>query len=212
MDAATKTAFNDFLSDAVKFHGHLCGGQVLGVRMAMAGLRELGIADSKGREGRDLVIFVEIDRCAADAIIATTGRTPGKRSVKIVDYGKMAATFFNAATNDAVRVSVRASSNEIVERLAKAHMPEKSEKAALIAAMIDIEEEDLLSVERVAIHLEPHDLPGESVYMVACEECGELVKDKREVRRDGKVLCRPCAEGKAYYTAPERVGASHCAA
>jgi len=105
MNETTSTAFNRHLDNAVKFHGHLCGGQVVGVRMAMAGLRELGIENPRSSEGRDLVIFIEIDRCAADAIISVTGRTPGKRSIKIMDYGKMAATFVDTGTGKAVRAA-----------------------------------------------------------------------------------------------------------
>ncbi|MBI2544417.1 MAG: formylmethanofuran dehydrogenase subunit E family protein, partial [Candidatus Rokubacteria bacterium] len=86
--------FGELLREAVAFHGHLCPGQVLGVRMAMAGCRALGVAEPKGM-GKNLVVFVEIDRCATDAIQAVTGCSLGKRTLKHVDYGKMAATFVN---------------------------------------------------------------------------------------------------------------------
>ena len=99
--------FQDVLDEAARLHGHLCEGLVLGVRMAIAGLDELGIKDPKSREGKDLVIFVEIDRCPVDGIIAVTGRTPGKRSIKMMDYGKIAATFVDARCGRGVRVSAR---------------------------------------------------------------------------------------------------------
>jgi formylmethanofuran dehydrogenase subunit E len=188
------------LDEAVKFHGHLCGGQVIGVKMAMAGLRELGIKDSRGREGRDLVVFVEIDRCATDAIISVTGRTPGKRSIKILDYGKMAATFVHTGSGKAVRVSAREKSREKAERMAEAYLPEKDEKEANIAALMAMTEEDLLDVRQVSVQLKPQDLPGAPLATVVCEACGEAVIDMREVRRDGRVLCKPCAAGGAYYT------------
>lgn len=66
---------NDLLEEAVAFHGHLCPGQVLGVRMAMAGSREVGIPLPRWA-GKGLVVFVEIDRCATDAIQALTGDRP----------------------------------------------------------------------------------------------------------------------------------------
>ena len=193
------TDFESLLKEAVKFHGHLCGGQVIGVKMAMAGLRELGIRDSGGDEGRNLVIFTEIDRCATDAIISVTRRTPGTRCIKIKDYGKMAAAFVNAGTGKAVRVSIRPDADAKIRQLEQQYLPEKDAKAANIAALIAIPEEEFLRVREVSVHIKPQDLPGETLRTVTCESCGEMVKDMREVIRDGKILCKPCAEGKAYY-------------
>jgi formylmethanofuran dehydrogenase subunit E len=99
-------SFDDLLTEAVSFHGHLCPGQVLGVRMTMAGCRDLGF-ESPRRAGKRLVVLVEIDRCATDAIQALTGVSLGKRTLKHLDYGKMAATFVDNVTGDAVRVVAR---------------------------------------------------------------------------------------------------------
>ena len=192
--------FQSLLEKAVSFHGHLCGGQVIGVRMAMAGLRELGIKDPKSREGRDLVIFIEIDRCATDAIISVTGRTPGRRAIKLADYGKMAATFIDISSDRAVRVSVKGDSNPKVDLIAQTSFPEKDEKHANIAALMEIAESDLFRIQRVAVTLKPQDLPGKPLASVTCQGCGETVKDMREVTVDSKVLCRPCALGSDYYT------------
>ncbi len=191
--------FQRLLDEAVKFHGHLCRGQVIGVRMAMAGLRSLGIKDPRSKEGMDLVIFVEIDRCATDAIISVTGRTPGKRSIKMMDYGKMAATFVNAATGEAVRIAARVNSNEKLKLLVNQYLRIKNESEADFAALSAIPEKDLLRIQNVKVDLRPEDLPGAPHKRVICESCGETVMDMREVCRDGKVLCKPCAEGEAYY-------------
>ena len=193
--------FQRLLDEAAGFHGHLCAGQALGVRMAMTGLRELAIDSPRGRQGRDLIIFVECDRCPTDAIIAVTGRTPGKRSIKMMDYGKMAATFFDAHTGNAVRVSVRADSDERIRRVAQDCGPRSNEKEARLAALKNIAEEDLLRVERVSVALKPQDFPGEPLDSIICAKCGETVKDLRQVSREGQMLCRPCAQGSAYYTA-----------
>ena len=192
--------FQSLLDKAVSFHGHLCGGQVIGVRMAMAGLRELGIKDPKSREGRGLVIFIEIDRCAADAIISVTGRTPGRRGIKMVDYGKMAATFIDISSGRAVRISVKGDSDHKVDRIARSSFPDKDKEQANIAALMEIPESDLLRIKKVSVMLKPQDLPGKPLASVTCQRCGEIVKDMREVDCDGKVLCRPCARGKDYYT------------
>src|SRR3990172_12461386 len=99
--------FDELLQEAVAFHGHLCPGQILGVRMAMVGCRALGVEEPKAM-GKGLVVFVEIDRCACDAIQVVSGCSLGKRTLKHLDYGKMAATFVNVSTEEAVRVVARA--------------------------------------------------------------------------------------------------------
>lgn len=190
----------DLLDRAAAFHGHLCGGQVIGVRMAVAGLRALQIEEPRGPAGRDLVIFVESDRCPTDAIISVTGRTPGKRSVKMLDYGKTAATFFNAAAGRAVRVSLRGDSEEKIQRIVRTRMPQESEAQARVAALMEIPEEDLITIREVAVSVSPLDLPGESRESAICAKCGESVRDKRHIVRDGMTLCKPCAQGRAYYT------------
>ncbi|MCE5335847.1 MAG: FmdE family protein [Desulfobacteraceae bacterium] len=195
-----EASFQSLLNEAVKFHGHLCGGQIIGVRMAMAGLRELGISEPKSEQGRDLVIFMEIDRCAADAIISVTGRTPGKRSIKMMDYGKMAATFVDTSSGRSVRVSVRADSEERVKRMAQHLFPQDDEAKAQLDAMACIAEEDLFRIRRVHVAMRPEDLPGVPLDTAVCERCGEMVRDRRQVCLNGSVLCKPCAQGRDYYT------------
>ncbi|MDR3570111.1 MAG: FmdE family protein [Syntrophobacteraceae bacterium] len=191
--------FKALLEMAVRLHGHLCGGQVIGVRMALAGLRELGIKEPKGKEGKDLVIFVEIDRCPVDAIIAVTGRTPGRRSIKMMDYGKQAATFVDARTSKAVRVSVKADAFEKAGQVARTLTGMKDEKHAQIEALATMAEQDLLSIRRVSVAVRPQDLPGEPLETCVCQKCGEAIKDMRQVGGNGSVLCKPCAVGDCYY-------------
>src|SRR5271166_4424538 len=92
---------DDYLREAEIAHGHLCAGQVLGVRLAMLGLEKLGIEDPRGNkeDRKRLVTFVEIDRCATDAIAVVTGCRLGKRALKFRDWGKMAATFVDLASH-----------------------------------------------------------------------------------------------------------------
>src|SRR5437764_12175863 len=101
---------SQYLEDAAVAHGHLCAGQVLGVRMAMYGLQKLGIEDPQGKDRKRIVTFVEIDRCATDAIMVVTGCRLGKRALKFRDWGKMAATFVDLGSGKAVRVAARESS------------------------------------------------------------------------------------------------------
>ncbi len=79
-------SLGDLLEESGALHGHLCPGQVLGVRMATLGCRQVGIEEPAA--SRNLIVYVEIDRCAADAIQAVTGCKLGKRTLKYRDYGK----------------------------------------------------------------------------------------------------------------------------
>lgn len=200
MERSKQVDFQRLLDAAVRFHGHLCGGQIIGTRMALAGLRELNIEDPRGAEGRDLVIFVETDRCAVDAIIVVTGRTPGKRSIKMMDYGKVAATFVDARCGRAVRVSVRGDAHAKAQWLVQTHLRQNEAKQAMLTALMAISDTDLLRIQRVSVEICPQDLPGGLRETVTCRKCGATVSDGRQVNRHGEVLCKPCALGGDYYT------------
>lgn len=183
----------EYLTEAERNHGHMCPGQVLGVRMAMLGCRLIGIEEPK--VGKRLIVYVEIDRCAADAINTVTGCRLGKRTLKFRDFGKLAATFLNTETNEAVRVVARESSRELAkERFA--HLPTK--KAQQLEAYQTLPDEDLFLWHPVRVNLPDADKPGHPLSRVACAECGEGINDQREITRDGRTLCRACA-GERYY-------------
>jgi formylmethanofuran dehydrogenase subunit E len=186
-------ALDGFLEEATTFHGHLCPGVVLGVRMATVGCREVGV--ERPREaGKGLAVFVEIDRCATDAIQVVTGVSVGKRTLKHMDYGKMAATFVNVPADRAVRVVAR----EEARCLARAWAPGESDprKAQTFAYRV-MPEVELFRTEPVMVHAASLDRRR---VRVLCDACGEAVNYRREVRRGGRTLCRPCS-GESYYTA-----------
>ncbi|HEY6305186.1 MAG TPA: FmdE family protein [Candidatus Angelobacter sp.] len=185
----------EYLQDAAVAHGHLCAGQVLGVRMAMLGLRKLGLEDPQGADRKRIVTFVEIDRCATDAVMVVTGCRLGKRALKFRDWGKMAATFVDAETGKAVRVCARESS----KALAKGMHPAVTDKnQAQMLAYRELSDEQMFQAQWVHVELPPEEFPGFKGERVVCEHCGEGVNFRREVRRAGKVLCRACA-GERYY-------------
>jgi formylmethanofuran dehydrogenase subunit E len=188
--------FGALLARSSQIHGHLCPGQVLGVRMSILGLTEIGIFDPTGRDRKSLIVFVEMDRCATDAVQSVTGCTLGRRTMKFFDYGKMAASFCNLRTGRAVRVVAREDSRE----RAKEYCQNITDKYAAQAAAYKImSNEELFDVMEVSIDVRPEDMPGRPLRRVCCEECGEHVQDCREqTGADGKVLCRACASG-AYY-------------
>src|SRR5215472_6190683 len=183
----------EYLAEAEKNHGHMCPGQALGVRMAMLGCRLVGIEEPKA--GKRLIVFVEIDRCAADAINTVTGCRLGRRTLKYYDYGKLAATFLNTKTGQAVRVVARDSSRDAADI---AFPDIKDRYARQLNAYKQLADDELFNVERVKINVPVEDQPGRPVSRVFCEQCGEGVNDRREIVRDGRTLCRPCADGGYY--------------
>jgi formylmethanofuran dehydrogenase subunit E len=187
--------FERLLDESVRVHGHLCAGQVLGVRMSMLGLSGIGLTDPRGADRKKLIVFVEMDRCATDAVQSVTGCSLGKRSMKFLDYGKMAATFLNLESGEAVRVLAREDSRE----KAKALFPEMGDKyKAQLEAYKVMDDAELFEVAEVLVKVNPEDMPGRPLSRVSCHRCGEHVQDMREVYREGEALCRACADGTYY--------------
>lgn len=185
----------EYLKDAEVAHGHLCAGQVLGVRMAMFGLRKLGIEEPEGKDRKRIVTFVEIDRCATDAIMVVTGCRLGKRALKFRDWGKMAATFIDLETGKAVRVAATESS----KALAKSMHPElQSKNQQQMLAYQEMDESQLFDSQWVKVDLPAEEFPGYKGERIVCAECGEGISYRREVVREGKILCRACA-GERYW-------------
>lgn len=190
-------SLDDYLREAEVAHGHLCAGQVLGVRMAMLGLKKLGIQDPRGKDRKRLVTFVEIDRCATDAIAVVTGCRLGKRALKFRDWGKMAATFVDLQSGRAVRVAAKESS----KTLARSMHPEiDSKNQQQMMAYREMAEVDLFSTQWVKVDLAAEEFPGYKGERIVCADCGEGINFRREVQRDGRTLCRACA-GESYYKA-----------
>ncbi len=193
-----RTTFKKQLDAAVKFHGHLCLGQVIGVRMGMLGLRSVGISDPYGKDRKKLIVFVEIARCATDAIMTVTGARVGRRSLKVIDNGKMAASFYNLETGLAVRVAPVPG----IEDLSREMFPELDAKAAPMHAFKELSDDKLFTIRPVNILLKDEDMPGPPVRTVRCVICGENVLDARDVRHGGQTFCKSCAQENAYYVLP----------
>jgi formylmethanofuran dehydrogenase subunit E len=187
-------SLEEYLDLAAKNHGHMCPGQVLGVRMAMRGLKELGIDDPVAYRRR-LLTYVEIDRCATDAVSLVTGCSLGRRSLKFMDFGKVAATFVDLETSRAVRVLARddsrAKAKTMFPELADAHRQQ-------LQAYKVMDDAELFEIRPVQVNLKDGDLPGGARSRVACEQCGEGINNGRERNIAGRVLCRHCA-GERYY-------------
>jgi formylmethanofuran dehydrogenase subunit E len=183
-------SFDELLQESSAIHGHHCAGQVLGVRMAMLGCREVGIDEPKGC--KKLIVYVEMDRCATDAVQAVTGCSLGKRTLKFLDYGKMAATFVNTETPQAVRVLARDDARALAPVYVQdATSPREAQKQAYRI----MPEEALFSVTLVSLRVPAQEMPGYRGDRVQCGACGEGINYHREVRVNGRTLCIPCAQG-----------------
>jgi len=183
----------EYLTLAAQTHGHICAGQVLGVRLAMHGLRELGITDPVAERKR-IVTYVEIDRCVTDAVALVANCRLGKRALKFRDWGKVAATFVDLQTGRAVRIAARESSKDA----ARAMFPDLEREAAQQKAYAALPDDVLFSKQWVKVEVRPEDLPGFKGPRVVCAQCGEGINFKREVVKDGRTLCRACS-GDRYY-------------
>ena len=189
-------SLDHLLKQCEVLHGHMCPGQLLGARMAILGCESVGIEDPRGADRKKLLVWVEIDRCMADAISAVTGVRLGKRSLKYVDYGKVAATFLNTSSGNAIRVVALESSRA----LADARHPEIENKfERQFLAYSQAHNSELFKIESVEVKVSENDLPGRPRSRVSCERCREGVNDGREVvANSGEVLCRACATGGYY--------------
>jgi formylmethanofuran dehydrogenase subunit E len=211
--------FEALLKDAQIAHGHLCAGQILGVRMALLALQRLGIEDPRGiyspKDRKRLVTFVEIDRCATDAIGVVTGCRLGKRALKVRDWGKMAATFLDLAspilgspilgspTEDALTPTYKAiriaalESSKARARERYPHIEDKNQQQML--AYRELPDSDLFSEQWVQVPLHPREMPGYKSPRIACAQCGEGINYDRETTLNGKTLCQSCAHPESNY-------------
>ena len=185
------------LKECERLHGHMCAGQLLGARMALLGCRIIGVEDPRGADRKKLLVWVEIDRCMTDAISAVTGVRLGKRSLKFVDYGKVAATFVNTEEKRAVRIVALESARTFADE----RFPDIANKRARqFRAYSEAKDDELFKTELVNVELSEFDLPGSPRSRMICSVCGEGVNDGREVTdAAGVVLCRSC-KGEAYYS------------
>lgn len=189
--------FQSLLDSCVDEHGHLCPGQVIGVRMAMLGCRLIGLEEPRDRDQiKKLMVYVEMDRCTADAVAHVTGARLGRRSLKYMDYGISAATFINLDTGASYRVLSTEHARELAEVYAPGFEITAESQTAAYKRMPD---SVLFRVQLVKVNFSEFDLPGPTRRKVACSRCGQIVRDARERVIDGLPVCRPCTED-AYFT------------
>jgi formylmethanofuran dehydrogenase subunit E len=194
---------DELLKQAEIAHGHLCAGQVLGVRMAMLGCARLGLSDPRGKDRKRLATIVEIDRCATDAIAVVTGCRLGKRTLKFRDWGKMAATFVDVETGRAVRICARESSRDTARQL---HPEIDNRNQQQMLAYRELPDNLLFTEEWVRVPLSEKEFPGYKAERTVCAVCGEGINYDRFTVRDGRKLCHGCADPRGRYYQPVEPG------
>ncbi len=189
-------SFATLLEKAEVAHGHMCAGQILGVRMALLGLRTLGIQDPLGADRKRLITYVEIDRCATDAIGMVTGCRLGKRTLKFRDWGKMAATFVDLPAGAGVRVVALENSRDLAKQL---HPEIESKSRQQMLAYRELDDAQLFRTERVRVQVDPAELPGYKADRIMCARCGEGINFGRFEQVGGQALCLSCAHPETRY-------------
>ncbi len=195
--------FEQLLEESVKTHGHLCAGQIIGVRMAMLGCRLVGIDAPKSPSFRkQLLVFVEIDRCATDAIASVTGCQLGKRTLKFKDFGINAATFTNTKTSVSYRIISTESSREYAQHFAPPGTPPELHQLEGYKRM---EDSLLFKVQKVTVPLLDQDLPGPPRRFALCDRCGQKIRDGRESVSGNSILCKPCSDESYFQVVDEHI-------
>ena len=174
-------------------HHHLCPRQVLGARIALFAGEYLDL--KLPRADKRLFVFVETDGCALDGIALTTGTNVGKRSMRVMDYGKVAATFVDTQTNTAVRIAPNAGIRKIARNLAP-DMPNRW--SAQLEGYQIMPTRVLLTTQPVDLTLDIKKLISSPRVRVTCDKCSEEILNQRQVEHAGTVLCAACALD-AYY-------------
>lgn len=188
------------LNESAARHDHLCPRQILGARIGLAGLAALGFDEPPAK--KRLLTIVETDGCFADGIEVATGCTVGHRTLRVEDYGKVAAVFVDVITGRSLRV---APVTDIRQRAYAYASDEPRHYFAQMKAYQIMPDHEMLTITEAQLITSIQAIVSRPGVRVSCDLCGEEIMNEREIHRDGLVLCRACA-GEAYYHLP--VGAS----
>ena len=195
MNKSEPTDLTPLLDQARARHNHLCPRQVLGVRMGLAGADALAIDVPLRR--KEMLVIVETDGCFVSGIEVATGASVHRRTLRVVDYGKIAATCVAVASGRAVRVAPRLDVRERAWHYAEAN--ETRRYFAMLQGYQAMPLDELVRVEPVELTTPVAQLISRAGARVNCARCGEEVINEREVVRAGEVLCQACA-GAGYYS------------
>lgn len=189
-----------YMDESAARHRHLCPRQVLGIRMGLYGLRKLGLVDEQYQPRHEnkrkyLLAIVETDGCGTDGVSVATDCHVGRRTLRVIDYGKMAVTLVHIQSGKAVRVVP----HPHARRLATSYAPNvPSRWHAYLEAYQIIPDGLLMTVSEVALTQSIAEILSKPSALAQCDQCGEEILNEREIRWDDLVLCRSCAS-TGYY-------------
>ncbi len=181
------------LEKSAKEHSHLCPRQILGVRIGLAGMSTLGFREPPTK--KELLVISETDGCFADGVTAATGCTVGHRTLRVEDYGKVAATFVDTKTGRAIRVAPRL---DVRERACSFAFEETGHYSAQMQAYQSMPDEEMLTLQEVILNMPVAKIVSRPGIRVNCDICGEEIMNEREVHQNDLVLCFSCANGGYY--------------
>lgn len=182
------------LKESASRHHHLCPRQVLGARVGLAGAAALNL--SLPRTDKRLLVILETDGCFADGLEVATGCTVGHRTLKVVDYGKVAAVFVDVKTEQAIRVAPRL---DVREKSWHYAPDERRHYFAQLIGYQQMPDDELLSIQPVQLNTPVSQIVSRPGVRVNCTVCGEEILNEREVWQGAAALCQPCA-GNSYYS------------
>lgn len=184
---------SELLKQSSARHSHLCPRQVLGVRMGLAGMAAIGVETPMPRKAA--LVFVESDGCFADGIEVATGATVGHRTLRTVDFGKIAATFANVKTGITLRLAPQLD----VRLRALKYAPEiKKKYYAQLKGYQLMTDEELFSIQAVSLDPPLKTILSRPGLRTKCSRCGEEIVNERQMLVDGQILCQSCV-GNSYY-------------
>ena len=193
----------NLLNQTAALHNHLCPRQVLGVRMGMyaADLLHLELPQTDKR----LYTFVETDGCFSDGVSVATGCWLGRRTMRLMDYGKVAATFVDTQTERAIRIWPHPLSRD----RATDYDCSPSHWQAQLEAYQIMPADELLSACEVTLTVCMKEIISRPGIRVNCAICGEEILNERERIQDGRTVCLSCAEGGYWHSVPAVSAAQH---
>ena len=189
---------NEILKISASRHTHLCPRQVLGARIGLAGASALGL--DLPRPDKRLLVILETDGCFADGVEAATACTVGHRTLRIEDYGKIAVTFVDVETEQALRIAPQP---DVRHRAFAYADGESRHYFAQLRAYQSMPDDELLTIQPVTLTTPIQEIVSRAGVRVNCEMCGEEIINEREVILHGRLLCRACGWG-GYYVSVEQ--------
>lgn len=193
-------SLEEILRESSQRHKHLCPRQVLGARMALYAGSLLSL--ELPRTDKRLFVTSETDGCTLDGIIAATHCRAGSRTLRVLDLGKVAATFTDTHTEASIRISPRFEARNTAWEFAP---QARNRWEAMLFGYQVMPLDELFSAQTVQLNTPLSEIISKPGAKAVCDLCNEEIINGREVAQADTVLCRTCA-GDGYYQTAMQAG------